>query len=143
MQATFWNAVSWMKLFENFIEICSLCLFGDISILVRVIVCCQATHHYLNQCWQSSMTPYFVIRPKWVLKKIKRSIFGEKVYSWVDESKLLGFCLQPIVSIWPAKHITSRFEGTRSIWARNLSGNSALGIRQRSWRVFSRLQTCH
>ena len=28
--------------------------------------CRQATSHYLSQCWPRSMSPYGVIRPKWV-----------------------------------------------------------------------------
>ena len=28
--------------------------------------CCQATSHYLNQCWPRSMSPYGVTRPQWV-----------------------------------------------------------------------------
>ena len=35
--------------------------------LVQVMAwCCQATSHYLNQCWPSSMMPYSVTRPQWV-----------------------------------------------------------------------------
>ena len=28
--------------------------------------CCQATSHYLSQCWPRSLSPYGVIRPQWV-----------------------------------------------------------------------------
>ena len=28
--------------------------------------CCQATSHYLNQCWPRYMSPYGVTRPQWV-----------------------------------------------------------------------------
>ena len=39
----------------------------DKSTLVQVMNwCCQATSHYLNQCWPSSMSPYGVTRPQWV-----------------------------------------------------------------------------
>ena len=32
--------------------------------------CCrQATSHYLNQCWPSSMSPYGITRPQWVKHK--------------------------------------------------------------------------
>ena len=38
------------------------------STLVQVIAwCCQATRHYLSQCWPKSMSPYSVTRPQWVL----------------------------------------------------------------------------
>ena len=28
--------------------------------------CCQATSHYLNQCWSTCLSPYGVTRPLWV-----------------------------------------------------------------------------
>ena len=37
------------------------------STLVQVMAwCCQATSHYLSQCWPSSMSPYGVTRPQLV-----------------------------------------------------------------------------
>ena len=45
----------------------SLDLIDDKSTLVQVMVwCCQATSHYLSQCWPRSMSPYGVTRPQWV-----------------------------------------------------------------------------
>ena len=42
-------------------------LTDDKSTLVQVMAwCCQATSHYLNQCWPRSPTPYGVTRPQWV-----------------------------------------------------------------------------
>ena len=42
-------------------------LTDDKSTLVRVMAwCCQATSHYLSQCWPSSMSLYGVTRPQWV-----------------------------------------------------------------------------
>ena len=42
-------------------------LTDDKSTLVQVMAWCrQATSHYLNQCWPSSMSPYGVTRPQWV-----------------------------------------------------------------------------
>ena len=39
----------------------------DKSTFVLVMAwCCQATSHYLNQCWRRSMTPYGITRPQWV-----------------------------------------------------------------------------
>ena len=39
----------------------------DKSTLVQVMAwCCQATCHYLNQCWPRSLTPYGITRPQWV-----------------------------------------------------------------------------
>ena len=40
---------------------------GGKSTLVQVMAwCCQATSHYLNQCWPRSLTPYGITRPQWV-----------------------------------------------------------------------------
>ena len=42
-------------------------LTDDKLTLVQVMAwCCQATSHYLSQCWPSSMSPYGVTRPQWV-----------------------------------------------------------------------------
>ena len=42
-------------------------LTDDKSPLVQVMVwCCQATSHYLSQCWPKSMSPNVVTRPQWV-----------------------------------------------------------------------------
>ena len=39
----------------------------DKSTLVQVMAwCCQATSHYLNQCWRRSPMPNGVTRPQWV-----------------------------------------------------------------------------
>ena len=39
----------------------------DESTLVQVMVwCCQATSHYLSQCWPRSMWSYDITRPPWV-----------------------------------------------------------------------------
>ena len=45
----------------------SLDLTDDKSTLVQVMAwCCQATSHYLSQCWPRSLSPYRVTRPQWV-----------------------------------------------------------------------------
>ena len=42
--------------------------FIDKLTLVQVMSwCCQATSHYLNQCWPSSIMSYSITRPHWVL----------------------------------------------------------------------------
>ena len=42
-------------------------LTDDKSTLIKVMAwCCQATSHYLSQCWLSSLSPYGVARPQWV-----------------------------------------------------------------------------
>ena len=45
----------------------SLDFTDDQSTLVQVMAwCCQATSHYLSQCWPRSLWPYGVTRPLWV-----------------------------------------------------------------------------
>ena len=42
-------------------------LTDDESTLVQVMAwCCQATSHYLSQCWPRFMSPYGVTRSQWV-----------------------------------------------------------------------------
>ena len=42
-------------------------LTDDKSTLVQVMAwCCQATSHYLSQCWPWLMSPYGITRPQWV-----------------------------------------------------------------------------
>ena len=51
------NAINWMP--QDFTD--------DKSTLVQVMAwCCQATSHYLSQCWPRSLSPYDVTRPQWV-----------------------------------------------------------------------------
>ena len=43
-------------------------LTDDNSTWVQVMAWCrQATSHYLSQCWPSSMSPYGITRPQWVI----------------------------------------------------------------------------
>ena len=45
----------------------SLSLTDDKSTLVQVMAwCCEATSHYLSQCWPRSLSSYGVTKPKWV-----------------------------------------------------------------------------
>ena len=45
----------------------SLDLTDDKSTFVQVMAwCCQATSHYLSQCWPRSLSSYGVTRPQWV-----------------------------------------------------------------------------
>ena len=36
------------------------------ALIEAIIWCCQATSHYLNQCWPKSITPYGMTWPLWV-----------------------------------------------------------------------------
>ena len=60
----------------------SLDLTDDKSTLVHVMAWwCQATSHYLSQCWPSSLSPYDVTRPQWVkawnrCKKKKKNLWN-------------------------------------------------------------------
>ena len=47
----------------------------DESTLVLVMAWCrQATSHYLSQCWLRSMSPYGIIRPRWMKKRCLYSL---------------------------------------------------------------------
>ena len=49
----------------------SLDFTDDQSTLVQVMAwCCQATSHYLSQCWPRSLSPYGVTRPQWVKTRV-------------------------------------------------------------------------
>ena len=51
-------------------------LTDDQSTLVQVMAwCCQATSHYLSQCWPRSLSPYGITRPQWVKSTKWRYIF--------------------------------------------------------------------
>ena len=38
--------------------------------------CCQATSHYLSQCWPRSLSPYDITRPQWVKVIIPVTFFS-------------------------------------------------------------------
>ena len=62
-------------------------LTDDTSRVVPVMAwCCQATSHYLGQCWPRSMSLYDVTRPQWV--------------NIADEIKLPQFCTKPSILCW-------------------------------------------
>ena len=49
----------------------SLDFTDDQSTLFQVMAwCCQATSHYLSQCWLRSLSQYGVTRPQWVNWKL-------------------------------------------------------------------------
>ena len=57
----------------------SLDFTDDQSTLVQVMAwCCQATSHYLSQCWPWALLPYGVTRPGWV-KNMRCSLKMDKL----------------------------------------------------------------
>ena len=67
-------------------------LTDDKSTLGQVMAWCrQATSHYLNQCWQSSVMPYVVTKPQWV----NSCIVG------ICVTITQGCCRQTQAFIWP------------------------------------------
>ena len=59
-------------------------LTDDKSTLVQVMAwCCQATSHYLNQCWSWSLTPYGITRLQWVNSspQDKMAAISQKIFS--------------------------------------------------------------
>ena len=72
-------------------------LTDDKSILVQVMAwCCQATSHYLSQCWFSSLSPYGVVRPQWV----NNSWNSPFLMKWISNAVALLtwnlYCMQDI-----------------------------------------------
>ena len=58
-------------------------LTDDKSTLVQVMALCrQATSHYLNQCWSSSMSPYGVTRPQWVKRFMSHCAVCDIMFQW-------------------------------------------------------------
>ena len=111
-----------------------------IHVLVKAWYC-QATSHYLSQCWNSSMSPYDVTRPQWVKAqwpemipwifyqntlnfKVHVMLFGywHQDTTWTNVDKLRSFMMpygitrpQWVNSSWPGDAI--RRQGTRSTFA--------------------------
>ena len=70
-QTTFSNAFSWMKIFEFQIKFHWNTFLGVWSIICQYwfrywLAAVQATSHYLNQCWSSSLTHICGTRERWV-----------------------------------------------------------------------------
>ena len=75
LRSSYDNALRWMP--QNITD--------DKAALVQVMAwCCQATSHYLSQCWPRSISPYGVIRPRW----IKWSFFPHRT----QDKKNIGLC---------------------------------------------------
>ena len=57
----------------------------DKSTLVQVMAwCCQATSHYLNQCWPRSLPPYGVSRPQWFNVKLNEQLNNQSSCQWFE-----------------------------------------------------------
>ena len=80
-------------------------LTDDESTLVQVMAwCCQATSHYLSQCWLRSMSPYGVTRPQWVKRTptwYTHSICFPGMAKNVSSSSKISATIMPSVS-WPS-----------------------------------------
>ena len=62
----------------------SLDFTDDQSILVQLMAwCCQATNHYLSQCWPRSLLPYGVTRPVSFKCKNFKNILVKDIWSTV------------------------------------------------------------
>ena len=81
----------------------SLDFADDQSRLVQVMACCcQATSHYLSQCWPRSLWSYGITRPQWV----NTLSSGDRMICWWLLSTLaveMAFCftaLTPCLEQW-------------------------------------------
>ena len=59
--------------------------FANKTMLVQVMArCCQATSHYLSQCWPSSISPHDVTRPHWVKHVLSMHIYDCWYISYIS-----------------------------------------------------------
>ena len=64
----------------------------DKSTLVQVkACCCQATSHYLNQCWPSLMMPNGITRPEWVKCPTKLAEIDQTTCLFQSVSNVVSF----------------------------------------------------
>ena len=77
-------------------------LTDDKSRLVQVMAwCCQATSHYLGQCWLSSLSSYGVTRPQWVnpqLHLLKTECYNLMIFHAGNATSLLRLVYQILSS---------------------------------------------
>ena len=97
----------WSISCEIVLEWMSMDLTDGKLTLVQVLAwCCQATSHYLSQCWPRSLSSYDIIRPQWVKSSLTpdlrpvspcgswrwgsakqtRPMFPETTPTWVPQS---------------------------------------------------------
>ena len=107
----------------------SLDLTDDKSTLVQVMAwSCQATSHYLSQCWLRSMSPNGVTRPRWVNKPMTLqaawldNYIPQKImitYSCpnlcVHDNHLQTCWIQVGLKGWPPMELLRRFATLRSV----------------------------
>ena len=83
------------------------------STLAQVMAwCCQATSHYLSQCWPRSLLPYGVTRPQWVKS-------ANSVGSIIEAHHKFKFCgstgthrICTLNSLWPSDAIWQQRSGS-------------------------------
>ena len=119
----------------------SLYLTDDKSKLVQIMAwCCQATSHYLSQCWPRSLSPYGVTRPQWVKKMLSCLLRCVWSYQWHHDMCMytLFFHSIDLHIAFNDKNwvIFSASDGMK--WSTTGSGGSALGdtlfdIVERNW----------
>ena len=142
----------------------SLDLSDDKSTLVQVMAwCCQATSHYLNQCWPRSLLPYGVIKPQLDESTARRqlkspqSLPGRSIHltlvtkwswswSWMTYCHLLcAMSISPPIlrynyfKIWPCKSMVKVIcvvKGQGHIWPSKFKGQG-YGKIQTHWSHLS------
>ena len=99
--------VGWGISCETAFRCMSLDLTDGKSTLVQVMAwCCQATSHYLRQCWPRSKSPYGVTRPQWVKTSDKHHPI--RWVPWVHDSSW-HFLLNKQPNIWPWRQKSNNF----------------------------------
>ena len=96
----------------------SLDITDDQSTLVQVMAwCCQATSHYLSQCWPRSLSPYGVTRPHWV-KDYSFVILIQCNFFLLWQDSWVSWHMQKFATIWGAmnKITTNKFSFKFELW---------------------------
>ena len=105
-------------------------LTNDKSTLVQVMVLCrQASSHYLSQCWPSSLSPYGVTRPQWVKSCEQKGPKEPALLRWFDVITRL-FTNSSKASLWKlsSQHLKS------------LQQHHKVVVIQNHWSLFTKQQ---
>ena len=137
---------------ENSLIWMSLDFTDDQSTLDQVMAwCCQATSHYLSQCWPRSLSPYGVTRPQWV----NSLVHGRSVCQFKNVISVLVLLIRIFrhshddTLWWMPQDLTflSYFPGKHLIWSQDiLTSNFTNGYFSSSqllhFKIFNKLE-CH
>ena len=110
-------------------------LTDDESTLVQVMAwCCQATRHYLNQCWPRSLPPYGFTRPQWV--KFKNTFcFCEIALRWLSYNTVDD--KSTLVQVMPWCHLETNHY-LNQWWPKIMSPNGVIWLQYYARKIYDR-----